>query len=101
MHARVLALPSALALAAACTLACTQQENRRMTDTEQRAAQAGADFIARQYPDFDKTRKTLAVRDLGSQWEVTYTLPDDMLGGAPVVLLDKATLAVARSYRTQ
>ena len=98
--ARVPAWP--LALAATLGPGCSTEDNLRMNDdTEQQVAQAGADFIARQYPDFDKTGKTLTVRDKDGQWLVTYKLPPGMLGGAPVVLLDKATLAVARSYRTQ
>jgi len=72
-----------------------------MTDARTLAAQRGAELIAQHYPDFDKTEMTLAVRDLGTQWEVTYDLPEDMLGGAPVVVLDKATLAEVRRYRTQ
>lgn len=72
-----------------------------MNDVERQAAQRGAELIAQHYPDFDKTEKTLAVRDLGAQWEVTYDLPDDMLGGAPAVVLDKATLALVRRFRTQ
>lgn len=90
-----------LLVTAALHAACTSTENRPMTDAERQAADAGAAFIARQYPDFDPSGKTLAVREDGGQWRVTYKLPPTMLGGAPVVLLDKATLAVVRSFRTQ
>ena len=58
-------------------------------------------FVAAKYPDFDKSGKRAVARTIGDQWEVTYELPEGMLGGAPVVLVDKKTGRVIRSFRTQ
>ena len=44
---------------------------------------------------------TPVVTDAGDDWQFTYELPSDMLGGAPVVLLSKADLSVKKAYRTQ
>jgi hypothetical protein len=72
-----------------------------MTDSSDAALKAGVAHIAQRYPDFDPARKTPVVHDKGNAWEVTYTLPSDMLGGAPVVLLRKKDLSVEKEYRTQ
>ncbi|AVV78338.1 hypothetical protein [Leptospira santarosai] len=34
-------------------------------------------------------------------WRVTFLLPDDYMGGTPVVFIDKRTMKVLRSYNTQ
>jgi hypothetical protein len=65
------------------------------------ALKAGVAEIAKRYPDFNPDRKTPTVTDKGAGWEVTYTLPSDMLGGAPVVILSKKDLSVEKAYRTQ
>jgi hypothetical protein len=72
-----------------------------MPNTSDAALKAGVAQIAQRYPDFDPARKTPTVVDKGASWEVTYTLPSDMLGGAPVVVLSKKDLSVEKTYRTQ
>lgn len=72
-----------------------------MTENSAAALKAGVAEIARRYPDFNPARKTPTVHDKGQAWEVTYTLPADMLGGAPVVILRKKDLSVEKAYRTQ
>lgn len=72
-----------------------------VTDSSDAALKAGVAEIAKRYPDFDPARKTPTVRDNGTSWEVTYTLPSDMLGGAPAVVLSKKDLTVEKAYRTQ
>jgi NTF2 fold immunity protein of polymorphic toxin system component len=64
-------------------------------------AEIAEQFVAKRYPDFDKTNKKLVIKETETNWEVTYQLPDDMIGGAPVVVIDKKSKTVIRSYRTQ
>jgi hypothetical protein len=59
------------------------------------------EYIARQYPFFDPSGLKLVVSETESQWEVTYMLPADTLGGAPVLGIDKRTCTVVRSHLTQ
>jgi hypothetical protein len=73
-----------------------------MTDTDKtRVIAAGRDYVKQKFPDFSEDRKTPVVTDAGDDWQFTYELPIDMLGGAPVVLLAKKDLSVSRAYRTQ
>ena len=72
-----------------------------MEDGRDKAIAAGREFVKLRYPDFVEDRKTPIVTDKGDTWEFTYRLPDDMLGGAPVVIFNKADLSVKESYRTQ
>ena len=59
------------------------------------------EYVAQKYPDFDKRGKKLVLNDRGAEWEVLYELPPEMLGGSPVVVVDKRTGKVLRSFRTQ
>jgi len=64
-------------------------------------AKIARDYIARRYPFFDPAGLRVVVSETESQWEVTYLLPRDMLGGAPVLGIDKRTCAVVHAYLTQ
>ena len=77
------------------------KETSSMEDGRDKAIAAGREFVKLRYPDFVEDRKTPVVTDKGETWEFTYRLPDDMLGGAPVVIFNKADLTVRESYRTQ
>lgn len=81
--------------------ACTAFGESTM-DTDQAAVIRVAEkFVSERYADFDKTNKKLVVKDAGDYWEATYELPEDMIGGAPVLIIDKRTKEVIRSFRTQ
>jgi hypothetical protein len=82
-------------------IACVSARAEQMTTQEKAALRIGEKFIAGHYADFDKRNKKLVVKDEGDHWEVTYELPEDMIGGAPVVIIDKRTMQVIRSFRTQ
>jgi hypothetical protein len=77
------------------------KESASMDDGRDKAIVAGREFVKLRYPDFVEDRKTPIVTDKGDTWEFTYELPDDMLGGAPVVIFKKSDLSVKESYRTQ
>lgn len=111
---RMIALLTMALLASACDAradrpagprpqgAAVEGKRTDMTDTEQaRAIAAGRDYVAKKFPDFSEDRKTPVVTDAGDDWQFTYELPIDMLGGAPVVLLSKKDLAVVKAWRTQ
>lgn len=68
---------------------------------EQVAIDVGENYVKSHYADFRKDDKKPVVRDMGGYWEFTYQLPEGMLGGAPVVIIEKNTLSIIRSYRTQ
>lgn len=83
------------------TAAQTSDMGRTMNEKQDEAIAAGRAYVKKQFPDFVEDRKTPVVTDAGENWEFTYELPADMLGGAPVVLLAKRDLSVVKSYRTQ
>lgn len=72
-----------------------------MTEQEKEAQSMAEKFVAERYTDFDKRDKKPTLTDQGDHWEFTYELPEDMIGGAPVVIIDKQTKKIIRSYRTQ
>ena len=72
-----------------------------MDGAQQKAIEAGQKYVKEKFPDFVEDRKTAVVTDAGDNWEFTYRLPADMLGGAPVVLMSKTDLAIVKAYRTQ
>ena len=72
-----------------------------MTPTECAVARVAERYVAAHYPDFDSIKNPPIVRAKGDTWEVEYELPRGVLGGTPVVIIEKATLEVSRSFQTQ
>ena len=58
-------------------------------------------YIAVHYPDFDSIKNPPIVRDDGTIWTVHYQLPAEMIGGTPVIEIEKGSFKVLRAYRTQ
>lgn len=58
-------------------------------------------YIAKHFPSFDTSGLTPRVSEQDTVWEVTHDLPDGVLGGAPVVAIDKRTCMVVRAWHTQ
>ena len=50
---------------------------------------AAEQAVIAKFPDFKAEGKKPVLRDMGDHWEFTYELPPTMLGGAPVVIIDK------------
>lgn len=88
-----------LALASMCSNASSSCAD--LSDAQSVVAETAKNYIFRVYPDFKANDLCLQVTDSQDKWEVTYQLPSNMIGGSPVVLLDKQTGIVLRSYRTQ
>ena len=59
------------------------------------------DYIAKRYPSFDSSGLRPVVSERGGLWEVTYELPPGMLGGTPIVTIDKRTCKVVRASHQQ
>ena len=74
---------------------------RSMDTIEQSLISAAEQAIISRWPDFQKEGKKPILTDKGEYWEYTYELPAHMLGGAPVVIIDKKTKSISRIYRTQ
>jgi len=72
-----------------------------MSETERTIAQIAKDYVAVRFPTFDTNKNLAIVRDKGDSWEVEYELPKDRIGGTPVVIIDKVTQKVIRSFHTQ
>lgn len=58
-------------------------------------------YIVRNFPSFDATGKKPIVSETANGWEVTYELPPWMLGGAPIITIDKETCGIVRAVRSQ
>jgi hypothetical protein len=89
-----------LLLLAASTLipGCSAAESARSNCKIVRIAER---VLAVRYPEFDSINKPPVVHDKGTAWEVEYELPKGVIGGTPVVVIDKTTMKVLRSFQTQ
>ena len=76
-------------------------QERSMNTTEQSLISAAEQAVIAKFPDFKAEGKKPVLRDMGDHWEFTYELPPTMLGGAPVVIIDKRTKSISHIYRTQ
>ena len=73
----------------------------QMTSQESEVQAIAEKLVRERYKDFDMRDKKPLLKDEGDNWEFTYQLPDDMIGGAPVIIIDKRTMKIIRTYRTQ
>jgi hypothetical protein len=69
-------------------------ENETMAQPQCDVVKLAEQHIAKFLPSFDPAGKRLVVRESGNLCEVTYELPPWMLGGAPIVTIDKRTCKV-------
>lgn len=58
-------------------------------------------YITKHFPSFDASGLSSHISEQTNSWEVTYELPEGVLGGAPVVTIEKRTCAVVRLRHTQ
>jgi NTF2 fold immunity protein len=72
-----------------------------MSETEREVVRVAQDYLTDRFPDFDSRLRLPVVHDRGNSWEIEYELPIGVIGGTPVVIIDKATLKVLRSIHTQ
>lgn len=57
--------------------------------------------IAKHFSFYDSTGMKPVIFESNQVWEFTYQLPRHMLGGAPVITIDKQTCTVVRIELTQ
>lgn len=72
-----------------------------MSSTKCTVARVAERYITMHYPDFDSIKYPPIIRDNGEVWIVEYQLPEEMIGGTPVIEVEKSSLSVLRAYRTQ
>jgi hypothetical protein len=91
----------ALVFAVLMSVSAPSCSNDTKTQTEREVARIAEQYVAVHYPKFDTVKNPPIVEDKGSTWEVDYKLPTDVIGGTPVIVIEKNTLKVLRSYHTQ
>lgn len=57
--------------------------------------------LAQVFPWFDPGEMKRKISENGHLWELTYELPETMIGGVPIVTIDKRTCEVVRVIHTQ
>ena len=72
-----------------------------VTTTECMVVRIAERYLAVHFPEFDSFKNPPYVQDKGDSWVVQYRLPKGVIGGTPVVVIDKNSLEVVRSYHTQ
>lgn len=80
---------------------CMSERDFAMTYAERRAIATAESYVAERFPEFDKRNKTAVIKAIGFQWEVTYRVPADMIGGASVVVVDMWSGHVSGAFLTQ
>jgi hypothetical protein len=82
-------------------VSCARSPGENMELSKSCAQKKAEEFISVKYPDFDKKNKMAVINDVGENWEFTYELPDNLLGGSPVVVINKQSCEIVKFYRTQ
>lgn len=59
------------------------------------------EYIAQKFPSFDPAGLTPVISEEGNSWILSYELPEGMLGGAPIITIDKRTCTIIRVQHTQ
>jgi len=59
------------------------------------------EYIARRYPNFDSAGLKRIISERDNLWELTYELPQDTLGGVPIITIDKRSCKIVRAIHTQ
>jgi hypothetical protein len=95
------AVKNFLPRAAAAVVAALQLMGQAMSQPTCDLMKIAQEQITIRFPDFDPTGMTPVVLEKGDFWELTYQLPSGMLGGAPIVTIDKRTCTVIRVEHSQ
>jgi hypothetical protein len=84
-------------IAVALSLMASQTMARPKCDTLNTALE----YIAKRYPLFDPAGLKQVISEQDNLWELTYGLPEGMLGGAPIITIEKRTCTIVRARHTQ
>lgn len=72
-----------------------------MAETDCAMIELAERAIVKMYPSFDLREFKQVISEDAKFWELTYELPITMLGGVPIVTIDKKTCQVVRIVHTQ
>lgn len=72
--------------------------NRKVACVIERLAER---YVVVHFPEFDTMKYPPKVFDEGTRWRVEYVFPQDMVGGTPIIFIDKKSLKVIDAYHTQ
>ena len=73
-----------------------------MNNSKEQLLKITRDYLQKERPTWVKSLDLPSiVTEHQDYWEVTFKLPDDMIGGVPVVEIDKASFIVRKAYHTQ
>lgn len=93
------ALEAALRIVVAAALQLTASQT--MAQPKCDALKIALEYIAKRYPLFDPAGLKQVISERDDFWELTYELPEGMLGGAPIITIDKRTCVIIRARHTQ
>lgn len=89
------------ALRVAGTAALQLMASQTMAQPKCDALKIALEYIAKRYPHFDPAGLKQIISEQDNFWELTYELPEDMLGGVPIITIDKRTCTIIRAIHTQ
>ncbi len=96
-----MARPFELALGIAAVAALQLTGNQTMSQPKCDMLSVAKAYIAKRYPSFDPAGLKPVISEQGNLWELSYELPEGMLGGAPTINIDRRTCTIARAQHTQ
>ena len=59
------------------------------------------EYLSQRFPSFDPAGFKRVITEKGNLWQLTYDVPENTLGGVPIVTIDKRTCKVVRAVHTQ
>jgi hypothetical protein len=75
--------------------------NQAMSHSNCDVLELAKEYIRQKYPSFDSSGLKLVVSERENFSEVTFELPKGMLGGVPIVTIDKRSCKVIHAEHTQ
>jgi len=82
---------------------CNSNTKNRLesNSTKSKIINIANSYVAVKYPNsLNKLGKPI-VKKNNNIWQITYTLPNNMLGGSPVIYIDENNYSIIRSYHGQ
>lgn len=73
----------------------------KLGTVESKIAMIGDRAVATHYPGYDRKKYPISITQDRNVWIFQYQLPENMIGGTPVVKIDKKTLDVVKVYESQ
>lgn len=58
-------------------------------------------LLKSKYPNIKVNMNNISIHDNHSLWEIRFELPEDTIGGSPILWVDKKTLVIVKSVMTQ